>query len=96
MTILLKVYAGWTNADEDVADWAHAFPDSATTEEIARELFNREQANDQYLGWQDHVDVVTWASRSIDFGGAQNNGLFKKLDRPGVQLGGRIVKIGRA
>lgn len=43
MTIMLKVYAGWTNADEDVADWSRAFPDSVTSDEIARELFNHEQ-----------------------------------------------------
>ena len=43
MTILLKVYRGWTNADEEKYDWTYAFPDSATPDEIARELFNREQ-----------------------------------------------------
>jgi hypothetical protein len=90
MTILLKVYGGWTRADEDAADWSVAFPDSASPEDIARELFNREQDKVECIrsDFPHVINVVNWAMKYLEFDGF--------TDHPGTQLSDwRIVKIGR-
>lgn len=67
MSVLIRVYSGWTSADVRQPDWALAFSDSASADEIARELFNREHGN--VSAWikgdfQHFIDVVEEATKS--------------------------------
>ena len=53
MAIILNVYEEWENyiPDEGTLVWSHAFPDSATPEEIATEFYNREPDLHAYPGF---------------------------------------------
>jgi hypothetical protein len=87
MAIIIRVYAGWEAANDNQPDWVHAFPDSTPPNDIAIELFNREQNNVN----PDFRRDFAWFVETVQDATAKN---FSMLDQfpPGGQPG-RLVEI---